>query len=649
MGGVGSADGVGAVSGGRVGSGAGDGGGVPAGGGRVRERFVTGADGVRLCVAEFGVVDDAPGAEDRAGDAGTAQAFRPTVMLLHGYPDSKEVWSEVAGLLAGRFHVVLYDVRGHGRSGAPEPLRGGFTLEKLTADFLAVAEAVSPDRPVHLVGHDWGSVQGWEFATVAATDGRLASFTSISGPSLDHFGHWIRRRTRHPTPRGAAHVLGQGLKSWYVYALHTPLLPELVWRGPLGRRWPKLLARSEKLPADGYPTASLPEDAAHGAWLYRDNVRRRLGSPRTDAYARVPVQLIVPTDDAFLSERLYDDLDRWVPDLTRRVLPAKHWVPRSRPEQLARWIGDFVTGTPEDAESVSHPITPRRVSFDWGRTPLHWIPDEPTATHVINVLHLLLPAGERWFVKVFKEALPLVSDEALLKDVKGFMGQEATHSVQHAYVLDHLAQQHLDTSSYTRQVEWMFDALLGGTPPWGLPVQDRAWLRFRLSLIAAIEHFTAVLGDWILDADALDRIGADEVMLDLLRWHGAEEVEHRAVAFDMYQHAGGKGAARYLRRAEGMAVAGPMLFYLWVSGARYMMRHDPGATEEKYRFRDHRAAARRGLLPSWASLAAATPRYLRRSYHPSQEGSLRKAVEYLAISPAAQAATAKPTGSAAAS
>lgn len=51
-----------------------------------------------------------------------------------------------------------------------------------------------------------------------------------------------------------------------------------------------------------------------------------------------------------------------------------------------------------------YPITPRRVSFDWHRTPLHWIPDEPTATHVINVLHLLLPAGERWFVKVFKEA-----------------------------------------------------------------------------------------------------------------------------------------------------------------------------------------------------------------------------------------------------
>ncbi|MCE0447781.1 alpha/beta fold hydrolase [Streptomyces tricolor] len=100
---------------------------------------------------------------------------QPTVVLVHGYPDSKEVWSEVAARLAGRFHVVLYDVRGHGRSTAPRPLRGGFTLAKLTDDFLAVVDAVSPDRPVHLVGHDWGSVQSWEFVTVARTEGRIAS------------------------------------------------------------------------------------------------------------------------------------------------------------------------------------------------------------------------------------------------------------------------------------------------------------------------------------------------------------------------------------------------------------------------------------------------------------------------------------------
>ncbi|MGW7263109.1 metal-dependent hydrolase [Streptomyces sp. NPDC054842] len=284
-------------------------------------------------------------------------------------------------------------------------------------------------------------------------------------------------------------------------------------------------------------------------------------------------------------------------------------------------------------------IAPRRVSFDWERTPLHWIPGEPTATHVINVLHLLLPAGERWFVRVFKEALPLVGDPGLLKDVKGFMGQEATHSVQHAYVLDHLAAQDLDTSAFTRHVDFLFERLLGERPPLGAPVPAAEWLRFRLSVIAAIEQFTAVLGDWVLAADGLDRAGADEVMLDLLRWHGAEEVEHRAVAFDVYQHCGGRGLPRYARRVAGMAVTAPTMLCLWAWGTACLIRDDPRpAGRLRYSLAAHNRAVRKGLLPTWRELGAAVPRYLRRSYHPSGEGSLRAAVEYLARSPAARSA-----------
>ncbi|MET7714047.1 SDR family oxidoreductase [Streptomyces sp. NPDC005407] len=299
-----------------------------------RERWVR-TGGIELCVAELG------------------DATQPTVLLVHGYPDSKEVWSEVAERLADRFHVVLYDVRGHGRSTAPSPLRGGFTLERLTDDFLAVADAVSPDRPVHLVGHDWGSVQSWEFVTVKRTEGRIASFTSMSGPSLDHFGHWIKKRMSRPTPRRVGQLLGQGAKSWYVYMLHTPVLPELAWRGPLGKRWPRILERLEKVPGGDYPTPSLPQDAAYGAWLYRDNVRARLRRPRSDAYAQAPVQLITPTGDIFLSERLYDELGEWAPQLTRRSLPAKHWAPRTRPDQLSAWIGEFVLANEDSAAGVA--------------------------------------------------------------------------------------------------------------------------------------------------------------------------------------------------------------------------------------------------------------------------------------------------------
>lgn len=180
-----------------------------------RERRVL-TGGVELCVAELGDPE------------------RPTVVLVHGYPDSKEVWAEVAGRLSERFHVVLYDVRGHGRSSAPQPLRGGFTLEKLTDDFLAVVDAVSPDKPVHLVGHDWGSVQSWEFVTVARTEGRIASFTSMSGPSLDHFGHWIKQRVKRPTPRRVGQLLGQAPSPGTCTCCTRPCCPS--WPGAAPRQ-----------------------------------------------------------------------------------------------------------------------------------------------------------------------------------------------------------------------------------------------------------------------------------------------------------------------------------------------------------------------------------------------------------------------------
>src|SRR4051794_25562203 len=132
-------------------------------------------------------------------------ADQPTVVLVHGYPDTKGVWSQVVPRLADRFHVVAYDVRGAGASTAPATVEG-YDLDHLTDDFLAVVAATSPDRPVHLVGHDWGSVQSWEFATAARSRDRVASFTSISGPAIDHVAHWVRSRTRRPTPGNVARL-----------------------------------------------------------------------------------------------------------------------------------------------------------------------------------------------------------------------------------------------------------------------------------------------------------------------------------------------------------------------------------------------------------------------------------------------------------
>ena len=303
-----------------------------------------------------------------------------------------------------------------------------------------------------------------------------------------------------------------------------------------------------------------------------------------------------------------------------------HRAPGAQPAQL---IED------EPAEPDGLVLQPRDVRFDWSGLPLRWIPGQPLASHVINVLHLLLPEGERWFVRTFTEALPLIRDEALREEVLGFIGQEALHAEAHQGVLEHFAENGLDPQPYLRHMEWVFGRVLG--PRTGVtPARARQQLIERVAHIAAIEHYTAFLGDWILNAPKLDRVGAHPVMLDLLRWHGAEEVEHRSVAFDLLVHLD----PSYRRRVRAMAVAGPVLVWLWARGVRYLVAGDPQlGSDVRASWHAAAVAARRGLLPSPGAALRSGLRYVRRDYHPTQEGSTRQAVAYLSISPAARAAT----------
>jgi predicted metal-dependent hydrolase len=142
----------------------------------------------------------------------------------------------------------------------------------------------------------------------------------------------------------------------------------------------------------------------------------------------------------------------------------------------------------------------RNVKFDWTDLPMHWVPGDPYTTHVLNVLHLILPAGEHWFVDTFKEALPYIDDEKLRDDVIGFIGQEAVHAEAHTGVLVHLQTKGLDPTPFTDQMEWAFGKVLGSDSVTSLRSKNN--LVERLALIAAIEHVTAFLGDWVLNSIA---------------------------------------------------------------------------------------------------------------------------------------------------
>jgi pimeloyl-ACP methyl ester carboxylesterase len=250
---------------------------------------------------------------------------RPAVLLVHGYPDTHRVWDRVAAELAAGHHVIRYDVRGSGASGRPASLTG-YRLDRLVDDLFTVIDVVVPDRPVHVVGHDWGSIQAWHAASGPRASRRIASFTTISGPCLDHVGYWFRRRLARPTPRHLAELCAQVFRSWYIAAFQLPLLAPLAWRLGLARRWPAILRRAEGVtPRDGHPQPTLAADAVAGIGLYRANMRARVRQPGR-RLARVPVQLITLTADHYVSPALAGaDLDQWVPHLVRRTLRATHW------------------------------------------------------------------------------------------------------------------------------------------------------------------------------------------------------------------------------------------------------------------------------------------------------------------------------------
>ncbi|MGQ7956670.1 alpha/beta fold hydrolase [Pseudomonas sp. SP16.1] len=288
---------------------------------RAPQRLQVQGDGVRLQAYVWGEADG------------------PTLLLVHGYPDSHEIWLPLVRELAKDYRIVAYDVRGCGASQVPRRLRD-YRLERLAGDLEAVIRATSAERPVHLVAHDWGSIQSWEAVTEPRIQPLLASYTSISGPCLDHVGHWLRERLRRGRPAAWLQVLGQLLSSWYIAFFHTPLLPELGWRLGFARAWPWLLHRLEGV--RGLPPSSTQRaDGAHGVRLYRANFVRRLLRPRA-RNTRVPVQLIVPLRDRFVKPQLFDQLPHWAPNLRRRNVEAGHWQLLAQPQALADWLREHV-------------------------------------------------------------------------------------------------------------------------------------------------------------------------------------------------------------------------------------------------------------------------------------------------------------------
>ena len=256
------------------------------------------------------------------------------------------------------------------------------------------------------------------------------------------------------------------------------------------------------------------------------------------------------------------------------------------------------------------PIVPRDFDVDFRAVPRHWMAGNPTATAVANGVNLLFPHGERFFVRSVKHFLGQIDDPELRAQVKGFFGQEGRH-----------AHAHDEFNQILRAQGFEIDRFLTGYKRLASWLEAHTPAKLNLAVTAAAEHFTAILAEGAFTRNLLDAAAPE--MRQLLAWHAAEEIEHKAVAFDVLKAVDPSYALRIL----GLAYATATLGGFWLWGAWMLMRQDRltpiGAWRQLGRLPRRDPIVRRVFLRG-------IRQYLARDFHPSHNATDQIASEWMA-------------------
>lgn len=268
----------------------------------------------------------------------------PAILFLHGFPDCHDLWLPHMRALSNDFHVISFDMRGAGKSTAPAKAHS-YRIPRLLDDIDQVITLTrGPTGRVHLVGHDWGSMIGWDFVSDPAYSRRVRSWISLSGPQLGVAKQWaLENLNLNAAQRNAA--LSQVLHSWYMLALNIPGAGRAVFSTASTPIW-KLAHQLGGIPR-GHPhlkrsareIASLTRNTFR---LYEQNVLTPPEPPLTDGI-RVPTQLIILEDDIFLRPEVCEAMTPCCRNLLRVRVAANHWAPVSHPELITSRIDSFVS------------------------------------------------------------------------------------------------------------------------------------------------------------------------------------------------------------------------------------------------------------------------------------------------------------------
>ena len=166
-------------------------------------------------------------------------------------------------------------------------------------------------------------------------------------------------------------------------------------------------------------------------------------------------------------------------------------------------------------------IPVRKNKFDFSNTEKYYYRDSKLITHFFNALSSTFPPGEDFFVRAVRAHRKNTKDD-LEKDISGFIGQEAWHSMAHK-TMNLYAETH--NVPLTKIEDFINVALK--------QIEKKLTVKQCLAVTVALEHYTASMGMEILNNPKW-LATFDEPYKELIKWHSSEEIEHRHVAFDVY-------------------------------------------------------------------------------------------------------------------
>lgn len=293
-------------------------------------RFIQGADGVRLHIAE-------------AGDTA-----KPLMVLLHGFPECGAAWHNLMVPLAIDHHVVAPDLRGYGLSDCPEAV-SSYRIDRLVADVVELIKGMGASACT-LVGHDWGGALAW--AVALAHSDKVSKLVILNAPhpvvfaralagdaaqqAASQYMNWLRRPgSEHALARDQFALLDAMLGSGSVVPWFRDSLKETYhrhWARPGVLRgmvnWYRATPLAPPQPGRTEVDFELP-DAQHFT-------------------IRVPTLVIWGERDTALLPQLLDGLDALVPDLQIcRIPTASHWLVHEATQQVLVEVRRFTAACPK--------------------------------------------------------------------------------------------------------------------------------------------------------------------------------------------------------------------------------------------------------------------------------------------------------------